>query len=56
MVSHLKAWNRWHPTETIIYAGYADDLVLLVNKPAQAKSLLYRQEQAARGIGLCELR
>ena len=31
---------------------YADDLVLLANTPAQAKSLPYSMELAARGIGL----
>ena len=33
-------------------SGYADDLILLANTPAQAKSLMHRFEQAARGIGL----
>ena len=33
-------------------ADDADDLVLLANTPAQAKSLLHGQEQAAGDIGL----
>ena len=31
-------------------ANYVDDLVLLTNTPAQAESLLYSLEQAARRI------
>ena len=31
---------------------YADDLVLLANTPAQAKSTLHSLKQAARSIGL----
>ena len=33
-------------------ANYADDLVLLINIPARAKSLLLSLEQAAEGICL----
>ena len=33
-------------------ADYTDDLALLANTPAQAKSLLNSLEQAVRGIGL----
>ena len=33
-------------------ADYTDDLVLLANTPAQAKSLLHSLEQAAGGIYL----
>ena len=32
-------------------ADYADDIVLLLNAPAQAKSLLHSLEQAAGGFG-----
>ena len=38
--------------ETITYADYADDLVLLANTPAQAESQLHSLDQAAGGIGL----
>ena len=41
-----KAKSRWHPSETITDADYADDLALLENTPAQAESL----GQAARGL------
>ena len=34
-----KARSRYH-TETIMYAGYVDDIVLLANTPTQTKSLL----------------
>ena len=34
-------------------AGYADDLVLHENIPAQAESLLYGLQQTAGGISLC---
>ena len=37
-----------YPAETITDADYADNLALLVNTPAQAKSLL---ELAVRSIG-----
>ena len=40
------------PKETIINADYADDLVLSINAPIQAKSLLHSLEQVAKGIGL----
>ena len=33
-------------------ADYADDIALLANTPAQAKSLLHSQERAAAGIDL----
>ena len=39
-------------TETIADADYTNDLVLLANTSAQAKSLLHSLEQSARGIGL----
>ena len=33
-------------------ADYSDDIALLANTPAQAKSLLHSLERAASGIGL----
>ena len=47
-----KARSRQYPAETITNAIYADDIALLVNTPAQAKSLLHSLEQAAGSIGL----
>ena len=53
MVSHgggkKKTRSKWYPTEIITNA---DNLVLLANTPAQAKSLLHSLEQAAGGISL----
>ena len=43
--------KTWYPAETMTDTDYTDDLVLLANTPAQAKSLLHSLEQAARGIG-----
>ena len=43
--------SRQYPTETLIDADYADDLVLLANIPDQTKSLMHSLEQAAGGIG-----
>ena len=43
--------SRRYLTETIRDADYADDITLLVNTPAQAKSLWHSMEQAAGGIG-----
>ena len=47
-----KATSRQYPTETVTATDYADDPVLLVNAPTQAKSLLYNLQQVAKGIGL----
>ena len=47
----LKSWEA----ETITDANYADVLLLIENTPAYTESLLYWLEQAARGVGLCEL-
>ena len=47
-----KARSRRYPTETIMDADYADDIVLLANTLTQAKSLLHSLEQATGGIGL----
>ena len=38
--------------KTIIDANYIDDLALLINRPAQAESLLYSLEQAAGSTDL----
>ena len=51
MISHYKARSR-HFVETITDEDYTDNLALLTNTPAQAKSLLHRLEQAARGVVL----
>ena len=37
-----EARSRQYPTETITNADYADNLALLANTPAQAKSLLHK--------------
>ena len=47
-----KARNKSYLVESITDADYADDLVLLANTPAPAKSLMHSVEQAAKGIGL----
>ena len=47
-----KARSRQYPAETIMDANYADDLALLTNTSAQAKTLLYSLKQDARGISL----
>ena len=51
-----KVRSRRRPAEAITNIDSADDLLLLANKSVQAKFLLHSLEQAARGIGLCELR
>ena len=43
-----KVRSRSYPAQTITDEDYADDIALLANKPAQAKSL----ERAAGGIGV----
>ena len=40
------------PGETMTDEDYTNGLTLLVNSPAQAKSLLHRLEQAGIDIGL----
>ena len=50
------ARSKLYPAETITDADYIDYLALLAHSPGHAKSLLHYLEQAARGIGLCELR
>ena len=47
-----KERGRRYPTKTITVADYADDIALLTNAPAQAKSLLHSLERAAAGIVL----
>ena len=47
-----KERSRRYPAKTIIDADYADDLVILVNTPKQAETLLHSLERAAEGIGL----
>ena len=48
-----KERSRRYPSQTITDVEYADDIALLANTPAQAKSLLHSLEWAAAGIGLC---
>ena len=47
-----KERSRRYPTQTITDADYANDIALLANTPAQAKTLVHNLEQAAAGIGL----
>ena len=47
-----KERSRRYPTKKITDADYADDIALLVNVPAQAKTLLHSLERATAGIGL----
>ena len=47
-----KKRSRWYPSQTVTDADYTDDIVLLANSLAQAKSLLHRLEGAAGNIGL----
>ena len=47
-----KKRRRRYPAKTITNADYADDIAILANAPAQAKTLLHNQEQADAGIGL----
>ena len=53
MVSHTqkKAKSKLYPAETMTDSDYADDLVLLANRPAQAEFLQHSPEQAARNTG-----
>ena len=46
-----KERSRRYPSKTITDANYADDIALLVNTHAQAKTLLHSLERAAAGIG-----
>ena len=47
-----KERNRRYPTQTITRVDFTDDVVLLANTPARAKSLLHSLERAAITIGL----
>ena len=47
----IKGRSRQYLRETIIDADYADNLMLLVNTPVQAESLLHSLEQAMGSIG-----
>ena len=47
-----KTRSRRYPAQTITDVDYTDDIALLANTPAQAKSLLLSLEQAVGGIGL----
>ena len=47
-----KERSRRYSLKTITDADYADDIALLANTPAQAKTLLHSLEQADAGIGL----
>ena len=44
--------SRRYPAKTITDADYADDTAIMVNAPAQAKTLLHSLERAADNIGL----
>ena len=47
-----KARSRWYSTETITDADYVNDMVLFVNTPTWAESLLHSLEQESGGFGL----
>ena len=47
-----KGKSRHYPAETITDSDYADDIALLANTPAQAKSLLHSLDQATGGNSL----
>ena len=47
-----KKRSRRYAAKTITDADYANDIVILVNTPNQAETLLHRLERAAAGIGL----
>ena len=47
-----KEKSRKYPTQTNTDTDYANDIALLANAPAQAKTLLRCLERAAAGIGL----
>ena len=47
-----KERSRRYPSQTIMDADYADDIALLANTPAQAKTLLHGLGRAAAGISL----
>ena len=47
-----KERSRRYPTQTITDVGYADDITLLANTPAQVEPMLHSLERASAGIGL----
>ena len=47
-----KERSRRYPAQTITGADYADDILLIANKPAQTESLLHSLERVICGIGL----
>ena len=47
-----KERSKRYPTQKITDTDYTDDIALLANSPAQAKSLLNSLEQVAGGISL----
>ena len=47
-----KKRSRMYPAKTITDADYADDIAILANAPAQAKTLLHSLQRAAGGTGL----
>ena len=47
-----KERSRRYPAKTITDADYIDDIALLANTRAQAKTLLHSPERVAAGIGL----
>ena len=47
-----KERSRKYPAKTITDTDYADDIAILANAPAQAKTLQHSLEQAVVGIGL----
>ena len=47
-----KKRSRRYPAKTITDANYADDIAILANASAQAKTLLHSLEWASAGIGL----
>ena len=47
-----KERSRRYPAKTITNADYIDNIALLTNAPAQAKTLLHSLKWAAAGIGL----
>ena len=51
-VKLTKERSRRYTAKTIIDADYADDIALLANSPAPAKTILHSLERAAAGIGL----
>ena len=48
----IKKRSRRYPAKTITDADYADDIALLANAPARAKTLLHCLERASASIGL----